>query len=385
MTAHAFAFKGNIIAPPANIAVQGVGVKGGVLAKDSSGVWKSADGAFSFTPSGMSFSAGYDIPFISQSGNLITIYIRGTVATLSANASTQIGTLSGVPLISYGNSPLSVTNVTTGYANLQGRLSITGSDYNVQIFNGGAALANQLILASCTLSIPVSGAVSPADSKSILVDNDNAALGSVYKNLTDRNVGSAAEFIAALDAMVAGERAVFHGDGAFFGLTSGAFYVVEAFNATITGTRMRLIASRYYATNELVIGYRNSLGANPVWRYLTSNFTGTFTADSSAVTIVSGGSVVFKENANQSSIAFTGLKFNADLAASSQIKIGTLSHASGVTGSFASAEVHIPCFVYASNCFGVLITTEGDVYARTQTVGGVAATLQWATSGVWAR
>jgi len=201
-SSHAFAYKGNIISPPANVSVQGVGVKGGVLTDDGTGVWRSADGLVSFTPalSVLGSSAGIDAVALILSGNQAFFHIQISSASLAAQSNPiQFGAMAGIP------NPIG-RGQAYGSSNIRGGIfyvSYTG----VLVGGGFDALSNGVLRCTITFSVPASGSVNPADSKSMLVDNDNAALGSIFSKLvydilpapSDTTVSG---LLAILDAMV---------------------------------------------------------------------------------------------------------------------------------------------------------------------------------------
>jgi len=181
MKTHAFAFKGNIISPPAMIAVQGIGVKGGALADDGAGVWKSTDGLVSFTPaSGVTISA----VFVQQSANFVVISISGS-ASFAASTGKALGTFSGAatpPKQTIGSGVLSNGSAFVAtYAQI-------ASGTNTVLLQGMGTVTSSAFALNITYSVAALGAVNPSDAKTMLVDNDNAAIGTVYDaihSLTD--------------------------------------------------------------------------------------------------------------------------------------------------------------------------------------------------------
>jgi len=176
---HAFAYRGNIISPPANIAVQGVGVKGGALSDDGTGVWASADGLVSITvPTASTFDSGLTGMFLLQIGNTVYFECTGglTRSVRSAGASYLFGTLSGVPFPNSGAIIGQRLNSTANNINLM----VAGDNGEIYSLFLGAASNGSGMKCSFTYSVPASGTVNPADGKTILVDNDHPEFGSIY-------------------------------------------------------------------------------------------------------------------------------------------------------------------------------------------------------------
>jgi len=177
---HTFAFKGNIISPPANIAVQGVGVKGGILTNDGTGVWKSADGLVSFTPAN-GISPVYAA--LQQQGNIVTLLMRVNDVALTANIGTVLGSIAGVPesCAGDGNAVSASIRAWLGSDNSYVSANSYINNNNVNVCVG--ITASVRIVIAVTYSTAASGSVNPADSKSILVDNEDTGLGTVYSML----------------------------------------------------------------------------------------------------------------------------------------------------------------------------------------------------------
>jgi len=172
---HVFAFKGNIISPPAVIAVQGLGVKGGVLSQ-SGASWVSADGLVSFTPaSGISVLNA----LLRQQGNIVDFVAQIALsADASAGTALTIGTLSGVPETENSQNTGIMRHWDTHSLH---PLRATGTTLYLiptVALSSGSGLAGEV-----TYSVAASGSVNPADSKTILVDNEDDAQGTVSQYL----------------------------------------------------------------------------------------------------------------------------------------------------------------------------------------------------------